>query len=77
MGRRRRMRRVISRRAKPELLRCPACQHNSILIDVKRKEEKAEITCLECGLREEMHVYRGEEDVDVYTRFYDDYFERE
>ncbi len=75
MGRRRRMRRVVRRTIKPEMFRCPACHHNSVIIDMNRKEYRAEVRCLECGLHEVLEMDPEEEDIDIYTRFYDAYYE--
>lgn len=47
-----------------------------MMIDMKRKEEKAVISCVECGLKEKVQLYKGEEEIDVYTRFNDAYYER-
>ena len=77
MGRRRRMRRVFKKSIKPELFRCPSCHHNSIIIEMSSRSGKAKIICLECKLVKEMEVSPGEEEVDVYTRFYDSFYEGE
>ncbi|MEM0295430.1 MAG: transcription elongation factor 1 family protein [Candidatus Korarchaeum sp.] len=76
MGRRKR--RTITRvrrRKKSAFLRCPSCQHNSITVEISKKDAKAVIKCFNCGLVREMELKPGEGKVDVYTRFFDAFVE--
>ncbi|MCS7103101.1 MAG: transcription elongation factor 1 family protein [Candidatus Korarchaeum sp.] len=76
MGRRKRRTMVpVRRRRKSAFLRCPSCQHNSITVEISKKDAKAVIKCFNCGLVREMELKPGEGKVDVYTRFFDAFVE--
>lgn len=76
MGRRKRRTMVpVRRRRRSAFLRCPSCQHNSVTVEISKKESKAVIRCYNCGLVREMEVLPGEDKADVYTRFFDAFVE--
>ncbi|MCC6028931.1 MAG: transcription elongation factor 1 family protein [Candidatus Korarchaeum sp.] len=76
MGRRkRRTITPVRRRRRSAFLRCPSCQHNSITVEVSKKDGKAIIRCYNCGLVREIEMKPGEGKIDAYTRFFDAFIE--
>ncbi len=74
MGRRkRRAPRQVRRPRRSSFFRCPRCMHNSVTVEIDRKGKVALIACFNCGLKDTVPVYGGDETEDVYARFYDRY----
>ncbi len=62
-------------RRKPDMFRCPVCQHNSLLVEIDRKEGIAKISCINCKLNRTMEISEDEDVVDVYARFVDLFYQ--
>lgn len=71
MGRRRR--KVVRRTAKPypTMFLCPVCHHETVTVEIHKKEKKATITCSNCNLTDEVEILPIHMPVDAYCLFYD------
>ena len=79
MGRRRKGRKVEKRVIPrlPKVFECPNCGYKSLYIEIKRKENIANISCGSCGITATLNVPPIYEPVDVYGDFVDKFYKGE
>jgi transcription elongation factor Elf1 len=77
VGRRRR-RKIIKRVVKriPSIFICPYCGSRSITIEIDEKVGEALVRCGKCGVNDKVKYTPPSEEVDIYNRFMDKYYER-
>ncbi len=78
MGKRRKRRKTIIRRAPrtlPKVFQCPNCGMKTLTIDFEKNSKRAIIRCGSCKLYAELNVSAAHHEVDVYAKFLDLFFE--
>ncbi len=77
MGRRRR-RKVVKpvRRALPDIFVCPKCGGQSVKVIIDKDTQTADIRCSMCGLKSQIPVTPGSQEVDLYCKFSDMFYQR-
>ena len=71
MGRRRRKVIRIPKKRLPRFFSCPICGKETIRVELFRDEERAVVSCGNCGAREEFAMKRAFSEVDAYCMFTD------
>ncbi|MEM4699385.1 MAG: hypothetical protein QXT74_00335 [Candidatus Nezhaarchaeales archaeon] len=77
MGGRKRRRKVIRRLPKriPKVFNCPNCDSKSVTVDIDRRRGVALVRCGTCGIQAEVEAPEVFEDVHVFNKFVDLFYE--
>ncbi|MEM1657846.1 MAG: transcription elongation factor 1 family protein [Candidatus Jordarchaeales archaeon] len=72
MGRRK-SKKIIKRPKKtiPKVFQCPVCGEKSVVVDMRKDEGVAFVSCGSCGRREAVPISKLSEPVDAYSAFVD------
>ncbi|MCX8204245.1 MAG: hypothetical protein N3H31_01100 [Candidatus Nezhaarchaeota archaeon] len=77
MGGRKRRRKIVKRVPKkiPKVFNCPSCDSRSVTVEVDRKRDMAIVRCGTCGIQAEVEAPDVFEDVHIFNRFVDLFYE--
>ena len=77
MGRRR-SRKVTKpvKRTLPKIFVCPKCGEQSIKVIIDKNNQTADIRCSMCGLKSQIPVAPSNQEVDIYCKFSDMFYQR-
>lgn len=77
MGRRRKRQKKVYRPKKviPRIFQCPHCGKSSLIIEISKSTNEAQVKCGSCGLQYSTIVPTIFQPVDVYAKFLDEYHE--
>lgn len=70
---RRKSRKVVKRPRKtiPKVFQCPVCGENSVIVEMRKDENIAIVSCGSCGKRERVQISKISEPIDAYSTFVD------
>ena len=71
MGRRRSKVVHIPKKRLPNFFSCPRCGKQTVSVEVFRNEERAVVSCGNCGVQERFQIKPAQGKVDVYCMFTD------
>jgi transcription elongation factor Elf1 len=74
MGRRRRKVVRVPKKRLPQIFLCPQCGKEAMHVGFSKTEEKASISCGNCGLSDELNIKRSYTAIDVYCSFTDKHY---
>lgn len=61
----------IPKKRLPKFFSCPICGKEAVRVEIFRNEEKAIVSCGNCGAREEFPIKHALGEIDVYCMFTD------
>ncbi|MEM3737506.1 MAG: hypothetical protein QXJ75_05435 [Candidatus Bathyarchaeia archaeon] len=75
---RRRKRKVVKpvKRRLPNVFVCPKCGGQSIKVTMHKDTYTADITCSLCGIKNQIPVTPGSQEVDIYCKFTDMFYQK-